>query len=198
MEAVAIDWDQWRAEYAELSFAEQQAFYRQVAIAHPEQQHFDLDAAVEAFKLVDEDSFTVAELGGWDGALAGELIARFPILRWINWDIVAVEPQVCVDHRYFAVELDDWFWSERQSADVFVATHMIEHIRASELEELFDCLDVGYIYLEAPLTNEGQQWAGYRGSHILELGWREVTKLLTDRGYEPIYSGAICGMWQST
>jgi len=181
-----------------MTFADQQEFYRVVAIEHPEQQHFNTNAAISAFEQIDEPSFTVVELGGWDGALAYHLLDRFPILRWINYDIVSVEPQVCIDRRYHPVELDDWFWNERRTADVFVATHMIEHITDRELGELFDCLDVDWIYLEAPLLIDGQKWYGYRGSHILELGWKDVVAMLYERGYEPAYSERDIGLWRLT
>lgn len=195
--AVGINWDGWRQQYSEMTFRDQQAFYRQVAQEHPDQQHFDVLEAEAAFSRIGIYGMTVVEMGGWDGALAETLIGHFPIVRWQNYDIVAVYPQVCDDPRYKRIVLGDWFWNQPRSADVFVATHTIEHITGGELAKLFDCLDCEYVYLESPLKADGQSWAGYVGSHILELGWRQVDGLLVERGYELIRPGVGTGLWQS-
>lgn len=193
---MTIDWDAWRAEHAEMSFHDQQLFYQRVAREHPEQQHFDLAEAAATFDLINTPGATVVELGGWNGALASRLLSKFPISSWTNYDIVGV-PQVCDHPRYQLVVLDDYFWKlPARPADAFVATHTIEHLTGEELEMLLDALLVDFIYLESPLGSEGQSWAGYPGSHILELGWREVRQLISDMGYVTVRLGADTGLWQ--
>ena len=103
-----IDWDQWRADYHRLSFADQVLFYREAAAAYPEQASYDW--AVVDGVLGSLDPGSVLELGGWDGGLAGRALAEHPwISSWVNVDLADV-PQVCQDQRYRRVLLDDWFW----------------------------------------------------------------------------------------
>jgi hypothetical protein len=189
----ALDWDAWRRDHAEMSFAEQQAFYERVAEEYPRQQSFDLEATQRAFNTIGELGLTVVELGGWDGALAEFMLARGGIVSWVNYDIVAV-PQVCEHPAYRLEVLDGYLWERPVLvADVFVATHTIEHLTAEQLARLLDMLWVSYLYLEAPLPSAGPvNWTGYSGSHILELNWEQVGEMLRGRGYEPVVENLWC------
>jgi hypothetical protein len=181
---MTIDWDAWRSEHASMSFADQQEFYGEVAVAHPHQQNFDLAHAHATFDHISGLSQDVIELGGWDGALAEAMLDRVDIARWTNYDLVEV-PQVCQREDYHLRILDDYLWNEGAvKADVFVACHTIEHLTAAELEQLFDVLRVRFIYLQAPIAKQsGQTWSRYFGSHILEIGWDAIDALLLARGY---------------
>lgn len=196
-----IDWDAWRAEHANMTFADQQKFYGSVAVAHPHQQCFDLWHARSTFAHIsgligflppDWPGLDVLELGGWDGAFAEALLDREDIESWTNYDIVSV-PQVCKRENYQLQVLDDYLWNRSEvRGDVFVSCHTIEHLTGAELEQLFDVLRVGYIYLQSPITHTGRTWNGYPGSHILELGWNGIDELLLARGY------VVCGpnLWR--
>jgi hypothetical protein len=167
-----------------MTFADQQLFYGMVLSLHPEQQSFDVKYAHEAFDHIAGENLSVIELGGWDGALAYAMMQRGDIEVWVNYDLVR-PAQVCDIPGYQFVKLEDYFWNlEPQSADVFVASHTIEHLTGEELEKLFSVLDVEYIYLDAPLPESGPvDWKGYEGSHVLELGWDEVSSMLSRNGY---------------
>lgn len=182
-----IDWDAWRHEYGSMTFADQQRFYADVAVAHPCQQNFDLPHARETFDRIEGDRLNVVELGGWDGALAEAMLDREDIATWTNYDIVGV-PQVCRRENYRLEVLDDYLWNQGQvHGHIFVACHTIEHLTGAELEKLFDALHVEYIYLQAPIGKEsGQTWGGYVGSHILEIGWDRIDELLAERGYRVV------------
>lgn len=202
---VTIDWNAWRAGHSTMTFADQQAFYELVAIEHPVQQHFHLDAAHHAFDEMVRStggSLRVVELGGWDGALADAMLSRpyRDVARWTNYDLIAV-PQVPTNPSYELVVLFDYLWNVGYAikGDVFVSTHTIEHLTGAQLEQLVGILDTEWVYLESPLEEEGQQWYGYQGTHILELGWRDVRSLLTERGYDaslPIARNV--GLWRKS
>ena len=188
-----IDWDEWRREHANLTFADQQAFYSRVAEHYPHQQSFDAVAAHDVFDFIPEERLDVVELGGWDGALAAIMLSRSDISRWTNYDLVEV-PQVCRHANYRLELLRDYLWNQEPvRGDVFVACHTIEHLTARELELLFSVLLVPYVYLQSPLKFEPVDWAGYPGSHILEIGWNGVAELLQVCGF-------VCvgpGLWAS-
>jgi len=187
------DFDRWRAEYDQMSYADQVAFYNQVAEDHPHQVHFDA-SAFELFlrHTIDQVGCVgVLEVGGWKGELAGKMLTRLPgILVWINYEIsqTAAEQSVPKTDRYQVVVSDDFVWNiTLPPCDVLVASHTIEHIKARELGALIDNLPstIKYIGLQAPLADSAQNvtWAGYWGSHILEIGWYEVVKMLDERGF---------------
>ena len=188
-----IDWDRWRQAHASLTFADQQAFYEKVAVAHPEQRSFNPASAGAAFDYIAGENLVVLELGGWDGYLASLMLERGDIFSWTNYDIVAV-PQACSHPCYRLVVLEDYFWNQPQArADVFVACHTIEHLTTAELAKLFNVLRTPYVYLEAPLPDVGStNWAGYAGSHILELSWVQVDEFLQEHGYK----WQMTNLWQ--
>jgi hypothetical protein len=186
--AAKIDWDAWRADYDTMTFADQQAFYAQVAELHPRQESFDLEKANEAFDKIGGSNLIVVELGGWDGRLARDMLARTDIATWENWDIADL-PQVCTRENYRRELLDDYLWTTPIDGDVFVACHTIEHLKARELQKLFAKLRTSWVYLEAPLSDDGTDWTGYPGSHILEIGWEGVNELLSAWDYHPVHPG---------
>jgi hypothetical protein len=190
------DFDRWRAEYDQMTYADQVAFYNQVAEDHPHQVHFDA-SAFERFLRWAIDArgcIGVIEVGGWKGELAQAMLARLPdVLVWINYEIsqTAAEQSVIESNRYQVVVPDDFAWNITLApADVMVASHTIEHIRERDLAALVDNLPpvVKFVGLQAPLADSAQNvsWAGYWGSHILEIGWYEVVQMLAERGFELI------------
>jgi len=185
--AVDLDWDAWRAGYDEMTFADQQAFYREVAELYPLQESANVCMAHDAFDLIEQEHLTVIELGGWNGRLASQMLARGDIAIWFNFDLVDVPQAISsAEPRYNQVVLDDWFWAERRKADVFVAAHTIEHLSAAHLRQLIACLDVSWVYLEAPLEAGPRDWTGYAGSHILDIGWEGVGGIMLANGYKPV------------
>lgn len=179
-----MNWDGWRQSYDRLTFQDQKDFYRDCAVLYPCQQHFDLEAAREFFDRYRPR--TVLELGGWDGALASQILADHDeILCWRNHDLVAV-PQIPTDPRYELNELFEPLWEGRGYlyADAFVATHTIEHVKARELGRLVAKLHVKACLIEAPLDDSPLDWRGYDGTHVLELGWEGVDALFGTYGYE--------------
>lgn len=187
------DFDQWRNDYDKSSYADQLTFYNQVEVDHPLQKGFDIEAFIRFFDYVlfDSEPITVIELGGWKGELATEMLAKFcNIRRWLNYEISqeAVNKSVCTDERYEAIVPADFAWNiELAKSDVFVSSHTIEHIKADQLYKLFDKLQGKYIGLQAPLADGPTCWTRYYGSHILEVGWEDITQKLNDCDYQPIF-----------
>jgi len=184
--AVDLDWDGWRAGYDEMTFGEMRDFYREVAALYPLQESANVCMAQEAFNLIDFPYKHVVELGGWNGRLAATMLQRNDVMFWENYDIVKV-PQACANVSYRLRVLDDYLWNKPPvHADVFVACHTIEHIKARELNALIGNLRTRWVYLEAPLEYGPRDWTGYAGSHILEVGWEGVSAIMLYHGYRPI------------
>ena len=180
-----ISWDEWRATYDTTTFAEQAAHYDEFARDYPEQAHWTLPAARPAAALAG----TVTELGGWRGELADILLNENPqISRWTNYDLCswAIEHSRCADPRYEPVLLDDWPWhTVLEPADLFVATHTLEHIRWPQLVMLADQFPrFRWLHLELPVPQDKTpSWQGFTGTHILEASWLDVHRLLAGKGF---------------
>ncbi|HET9520694.1 MAG TPA: hypothetical protein VFO73_06605, partial [Candidatus Limnocylindrales bacterium] len=178
-----VEWDEWRANYDRWSFEEHRRFYRKVAGRYPIQRQWD-GAAVRAF-LADTLPRRVVEIGGWDGSLAAEMLREFDTIEtWTNYEIADV-PQACDDGRYRRVVLDDWPWLLDVEADALIASHVVEHMRVTEAEELLRRWDLGAAFIDTPVGKTARSWAGYRGSHIIEVGNGELVERLASTGYDP-------------
>jgi len=81
--------DLWRQSYTLWPYASHQLFYNMLYKHFPEQRKYDreavIDALTEAMSMTGE-SLKVWELGGWDGALACEMITACDggIEHWRN------------------------------------------------------------------------------------------------------------------
>lgn len=184
----AISWDGWRDAYGHATVDDQRAFYDAVFVAHPDQRRFDDDACGRLLDHIGRP-VTVVELGGWDGGFAAAMLACRPdIVRWENHEIAAaaVEASVCSDGRYEPVALVDWYWATTHTADVFVASHVLEHLTLADVRRTLEATDAAFAFVQAPLADGPTDWRGYRGSHILEVGWLGLEVVLADRGYRLI------------
>lgn len=183
-----VDFNRWREAYDAMSYADHVAFYDTVWERYPSQQHFDADSASRFFDLYSPRR--VVEVGGWQGELADRMLASNPCIQdWTNYEICrgAVDHSVPKDVRYAAVALDDWVWNRPwlfEGVDTLVASHVIEHMRARDLEALVGCLDdVQHAFIASPLSGYPASWEGYNGSHILEIGWDGVDEIMSRRGF---------------
>jgi hypothetical protein len=182
------DFDAWRDNYCDMSYERQKRFYDQVAVDHPCQQAFDLSCFVPFFRL-HANHARVLELGGWKGELAAAVLAKLPsqqVISWDNYEIssVALLGSVCRDERYQAIVPDDFVWNiDLPPVDIWVMSHFAEHIRTCHLNLLFSRMgaEVNWLLIESPLPEQEDEvdWTGYHGSHILEVGWRQLCSFLT-------------------
>lgn len=179
------DFDAWRERYDEMTYRDMRDFYNLVEIDHPLQQAYDvgtfsrfLDRAIVSIGPV-----SVLEMGGWKGELAQEMLTKPGVIGWYNLEICenAAQKSVFSSPRYEVVVPDDFAWNTTlPPADVLVASHFIEHIRLWELVALVCNLPgkVRFIGLQAPIQETETDWTGYHGTHILEVGWRDVSACL--------------------
>lgn len=181
-----IDFNWWRANYDRMDFAEHQAFNAACLEQFPVQRSFNTEACARF--LEERQPKTVVELGGWDGGLATEMLERFGgIDTWLNYDITPDVPQECGDPRYDVVVLDGWPWDFKVTADALVASHVVEHMRISQVELLLNAWDVRHAYIDTPLGGN-PQWEGYQGSHIIETGAAEFLQAMDDAGWTVSHS----------
>jgi len=187
--------DSWRSRYDTMSYQDQRNFYNDVARLYPDQKRYCLKSSLEFFSRIDHP-VAVAELGGWDGAMAREVMAADPhVTGWINYEISSEAVQRSMGNDmpsgYIACVLDDFLWNssiDLGSVNVFVATHVIEHLRESDVRRLVQTLArerVKHAYIEAPIREDdvGRDWSGYQGTHILEVGWKQVSEIFVEAGY---------------
>jgi hypothetical protein len=194
---VKIDFDAWRRDYDRLSYPEHVEFYRQVAEAYPDQQHYNEPAVREFLGPVKGD---VLEVGGWKGELAAKVLPDFPdIDRWLNVEIApqAVTENVCTDPRYRVIVPDTFIWDtdiDLSSYRTLVASHVIEHMKRRDVVKLLSRLpDVERIYVDAPLPAFPSAWDNGESSHIIEVGWDGLTNLLESYGFVQV--GEKHGKW---
>lgn len=192
---MTIDWDAYRAQYDSLSYAEHQAFYDKVWDYHPVQVHYSGLGLASFF--FDDQARHVVEVGGWRGEAAAATLAAHPsIASWRNFEICcgAASDPVVEDSRYRAISPPIWVWRTPPiAADTAVLAHVIEHMRGDQVEMLLDWLiDCGVqrMYIETPIELGGQDFTGYLGSHVLELGWDAVEQLMLDRGFSRFDDGS--------
>jgi len=184
-----INWNAWRGSYDEMTFADQALFYDRVFEEFPEQARFSTRVFDRFLSFIAAERLDVVELGGWDGGFAAEILPAHPeIAHWVNHEIsaAAVEASVCSDPRFQGRALSDWYWQRDYAYHLFVASHVLEHLKFADVLRVFDATHAYWLYLQAPLGEEAMNWHGYHGSHILEVGWREIGEALNERGYELI------------
>jgi hypothetical protein len=186
-----------------MDYAGQLEFYNRVAMEHPLQRGFNLNAFRRFFNLIADllPRFAVIEMGGWKGELAQEILPFYPITTWTNYEIsaLAVAQSVCKLSNYKPIVADDFIWAiDLPEAAVFVSSHTIEHLRKRELAQLFERLpeSVHFVGLQAPLSEGVTDWTGYYGSHILETGWQGVSQMLTAGGFNIMFEQGEFRAWQ--
>lgn len=179
-----IDWNAWRRDYDKMTFEQHQEFNAKVVRLHPVQRQWDGEA-VQAF-LAERGPRSVVELGGWDGSLAAQMLAEFPLIEsWVNLDIAPDVPQVCSDPRYERIVLSSWPWLRSVTADALIASHVFEHMRVHEIEQLLTRWDVAAVFIDSPIATTPSSWQGYHGSHIIEVGSAQLLGRLLAIGFKP-------------
>lgn len=188
-----LNFDNWRKEYDNLSYSQQQAFYTQMVKDHPDQSQHNKEVVSYFLNSIDAPYLSVLEMGGWNGELAQDMLFKHPnILRWDNYEIThyAQEWSICKDSRYSVNIPNDFIWNIvlPEHYNIFLSSHTIEHIKGKDFITLIENLPqtIQYIYLEAPisLSSTNRDWTGDFSTHILELGWKQITEILKEKGFE--------------
>jgi hypothetical protein len=161
------------------------SFYRELHADHPNQNYFDFGSMKTFLDGIPGD-LAVIELGGYDGELAALCLDKYPrISKWDNYDL---DPKgESKRGRYTAFQLEKQLWEEADilDADVFVASHTIEHLSEPDVRKLLSCASsVPYLFLDAPLEERMQQtWDGCTCAHKLHLTWPELEEMVCGFGY---------------
>ena len=189
--AQPLDWDQWRRDYDNLSYAEHQEFYERIYQEYPVQRHFNREMAQEFFFFLgDLSDLRVLELGGWDGELAVEMLDQFPaILSWFNFEICQSAVLLGQEHRRLWHHApQQWFWEVPwPGPNVFFASHSLEHLSRQHLQRLLERVGleaVDYLYVDVPLATD---WTGYEGTHRLDCTREELLVLFAQQGFFPFF-----------
>jgi hypothetical protein len=184
-----ITFDEWRSKYDGMSLAEQVEYHNQLEHLYPEQAHYNYGNVREALQLA-VPSPKVLEFGCWKGDLAQRAIPEFNVKSWKGVEIcdAAIKNTHCTrdEFSYIVPDKFDWFDEQRtEEADIIIATHFIEHLSNNHFDKLaIYCKGVKVIYFEAPLTQDGQNWEGYVGTHKLFYGWKDVTNVMSSVGFK--------------
>lgn len=192
-----IDWsgplifDRWRDYYDLLTWQDQIEFYDEVARRWPRQNHYPLGwfKTVVGYLSGKLETFSVFEVGGWQGHMAAELLAEYDIIEWVNYEVCqwAVDNSVCSDSRYLSMVPGDFPWNVAlPELKVFITSHTLEHIKSEEVNKLFANLPDSFRFMAhalPPNISADSDWADYGGSHILDCGIDEIDKFAIDAGF---------------
>jgi hypothetical protein len=176
-----MTFDKWREDYDMLTFAEQVAYHNELEVRYPHQAHFNLDAAKAAIQIANPKK--IIEAGCWKADLAAEILKTNSVItHWQGIEICsnAKERTVCNDPRFFYRDVESFTWwnSIGMVCDLFIATHFCEHLSTQHFDELAHSLKSKYVYFEIPISEHGEEWNGYHGTHKLPLGWRHVIAIM--------------------
>ena len=182
------EFDKWRSNYDTMTIGEQIAYHNELEAKYPEQNHFNYETVKEALALVVNP--IVLEFGTWKGDLALKAFQDFNIFEWVGIEIceAAVKNTKCQNVYYIIPSRFDWFKEKRiYQADIVIATHFIEHLSNEHFKDLSNYIKgIRYVHFESPLTDEGNDWEGYEGTHKLTLGWNKVNEIMAANGFKLI------------
>jgi hypothetical protein len=185
-----MNFDEYRRRYGELTDGEHRAAYSTWYQLWPVQRHVTLPS-LDRF-LSEHSRALVIEMGGWDGYGAELMLERYPQLKaWLNVEICAeaadLGQQRIKDARYCAAVPGSFRWWRGEIAaspdSVLVASHVLEHLSDIDAMDLIQTQRPKAWYIEAPLSEGGQSWDSYGGSHVLHAGWGAVESWLSEAGY---------------
>lgn len=191
VQSVELSFDGWRARYDEMSETEHVEFARACVGRYPDQNRTDLLALDRFFRGVAKEARHVIEVGGHAGAAADYVLNRHPgIVHWLNVEIAPSPWRKHWGSRYSVVAPDTFRWwrgdLDTGIRDTAVFSHVLEHLRVADVDELLTVLHADRAYVECPVGDEPRSWDGYHGTHILEVGWRGLHDLFAEHGFVPV------------
>lgn len=190
---MANEFDLWRSKYDTMSSDEQVQYYNEIEELYPEQAHYNYENVKIVLGLGKKNS-DVLEFGTWKADLCETALQEFEINSWTGIEICksAIEKTRCKNPKfnYIFPTKFDWFNdNNRPECDIVIATHFIEHLSNEHFNALAKyCKGVDYIYFEAPLSDNGEDWNGYLGTHKLFYGWNQVVEVMAQNNFEVIYN----------
>lgn len=191
--------NRYRRLYDSFSFDYKKKITNKWLRQYPEQAHFNYIPIKNWLDNIVEKPVSVLEIGGWRGDLAVLALSTSDYIKlWHNYDLIKLNSyQKCYDKRYKLISLDDdlWHLSLTTEYNALIATHVIEHLKWKELNELINWIPVSIrtVLFEAPLpaSNGNIDWKGDHSSHILEKGWEQVIHLMESHRFKVDFSEDI-------
>ncbi len=190
------NFNDWRNRYDSLTFQEQVEYHNHLESLYPNQAHYDLNAFQKVLEI--SKPKTIIEAGVWKANLADIILRENKDIeswRGIEISSSAIEKTACKDFRFTYAEINsfDWWKKLDLSSDLFFATHFIEHISNKHFEQLVNAIKSPYVYFEAPLSDQGDEWDVFLGTHKLNIGWDGVKKIM--KNYQEIEITPICKLY---
>jgi hypothetical protein len=193
--------DFWRQSYDDMTYSAHQRFYNMVAETFPHQDKADRDAVESALihaSVATRKPLRVWELGGWDGALARDMIERFgdEITEWTNVEICTTLSHSIADNPiYRPIDPKGWLWDRGLAVmgfDIAILSHVTEHLSWDHLQRCLNMLRaVPYIYIQTPdalgQAPHSTAWMETMSTHKLEVGLKEVHEHLEKIGYHLLW-----------
>jgi hypothetical protein len=202
---IANSFNLYRDLYEELSFEELKGINTIWYHKYPNQKRFDLLFVRSCIKyltrrLQKKDLF-VAELGGYQGELAYEILKSFSLITWKNIEIIP-HKRVCelAQFDYEEIVLTKPFWLEKinlKNCDVFIMSDSVEHFNDEEAKKIFNIINkynIKSVIIKSPLNSKGQKWYNYCGSHLLRIGSNQIKKIMK-REYRLVKEYDDCFFW---
>jgi 2-polyprenyl-3-methyl-5-hydroxy-6-metoxy-1,4-benzoquinol methylase len=186
------EFDTWRKNYDSMTIQQQIEYHNELEAKYPEQAHFNYEN-VKILLDMSKKNPSVLEFGIWKADLCEIALKDYQIKSWTGIEICesAIQKTKCKSPKlkYIMPDKFDWFkHDERPKCDVVIATHFIEHLSDEHFVDLANyCKGVPLIYFEAPLSENGQNWNGYFGTHKLNLGWSQVIQIMANNGFEVVH-----------
>lgn len=160
--------DLYREAYPDYSFEQKQHVMNLLL-----KQHVQLvkpaTFLLQCLTLVDVDNLNVAELGGYDGTHAYQVLKLFPHVSWVNYDISQVAANLTrpelADYNYRVVVLNKPFTEyDLGNFNLFYSSKTLEHMRFEEVGQT----------LTAAQTAKHQvhvvDWFWKDDTHVIEQG----------------------------
>ena len=177
----------YRLDYEEMSFSDLVEAHEQLYAEHPHQNYFNSLAASLFFSVLPERRWHVFEMGGWTGALAEQILDSYVgVKSWTNYEICrsASQSPVCARSKYLAPAMRRHLWDEPRmdQYNVFVASHVLEHLSPRQLPKLLDAIEhVDVVYIDMPFFEN--TWQDSTSLHVLPMNTCDVGDLLRERGF---------------
>ena len=197
----AGDFDTFRKNYDSIDYNDLIEINARWDVRYPNQKHYSpqlIDWVLEHCNHT-----IVYELGCHHGELANDVLNKGngEIIRWIGYDIL--RKLTSPHHKFVYMPLAKPFYKSvfpyhDDGDNIFVCSHTFEHMSGKEVIGCIEAIrGIKYMAFDIPISEQGQSWNGYCGSHILTRGRKWFRSLMEVEGYELVIETATNGSWQT-
>jgi 2-polyprenyl-3-methyl-5-hydroxy-6-metoxy-1,4-benzoquinol methylase len=144
-----------------------------------------------------DKNLVVVEIGCNEGQLAKRMLSIFDnIQMWNGYDFKEpIKRTAVMNSRYCPIILDDWFHETKlPEFDVFVASHVLEHLSEDQVVKTLNHGKAKYMLLEVPLNEDGKTWETWACTHVLKWGLKHFREWFEFNSYEIFYETTTLGI----